>query len=114
MCSSKPLNLDLKTVARNRSVAFLSSHMLHFNASEYLMLHATLFLFKSTTFDVTHFVVSVHIHYLKAKHYNSQYTGYRFCLSIRQHSAFVEGRIGVTGVFIRQDAGKKESIACVV
>jgi len=59
------------------------------------MLHATLFLFKSTTFDVTHFVVSVHIHCLKAKHYNSQYAGHGFCLSIRQHNGFVEGRIGV-------------------
>jgi len=39
------------------------------------MLHATLFMFKSTTLDVTHFVVSVQIRNLKAKHYNSQYTG---------------------------------------
>jgi hypothetical protein len=47
------------------------------------MLHTTLFILKSTPLDVTHFVVSVQIHNLKAKHYNSQYTGHRFCLNIR-------------------------------
>src|SRR5271157_4007065 len=70
------MDLDLRTVACNISVALLSSHMLHFNAGEYLMLHATLFLFKSTTFDVTNFVVSGNIHCLKAKHYNSQYAAH--------------------------------------
>ena len=59
------------------------------------MSHVTLFLFKSTTFDGTQPAVSVHIHYLKGKRYSSKYTGHRFCLSIRQHSALVEGRIGV-------------------
>jgi hypothetical protein len=108
------MDLDLRTVACNISVALLSSHMLHFNAGDYLTLHATLFLFKSTTFDVTNFVVSGNIHCLKAKHYNSQYAGTYFAFSIRQHNAFVEGRIGVPEVFIRQDTGRKESIACVV
>jgi len=59
------------------------------------MLHATLFQFKSTTFDGTQPAVSVHIHYLKEKRYSSKYTGHRFCQSIRLHSALVEGRIGV-------------------
>jgi hypothetical protein len=65
------------------------------NVTTTLMLHATLFLFKSTRFDGTQPAVSVNIHYLKGKRYSSWYTGHRFCLSIRQHSALVEGRIGV-------------------
>jgi len=69
------------------------------------MLHATLFLFKSTTFDGTHPAVSISKHYLKGKHYGYQYTEHRFCVSIRQHSALVEGRIGVSGVFIRRNTG---------
>jgi hypothetical protein len=58
------------------------------------MLHTTLFIFKSTPLDVTHFIVSVQIHNLKAKHCNSQYTGHRFCPNIRQCSALLEGIIG--------------------
>ena len=60
------------------------------------MLHATLFLFKSTTFHGTHPIVSTHIYYLKVKHYNSQYTGHRFCLNIRQGSGLVNDMIRVS------------------
>ena len=76
---------------------------LHLTAT--LLLHATLFLLKSTTIDVSHPALSIHKHYSKGNRYSSQYTGHRFCLSIRQHSTLVEGRIGVAGVFIRQDTG---------
>jgi hypothetical protein len=64
------------------------------NVTTTLLLHATLFFLKSTTFDDTQPAVSVHIHYLKGKRYSSRYTGHRFCLSIRQHRVIAEGRIG--------------------
>jgi hypothetical protein len=70
----------------NVSIVFL-------NVMTTLLLHATLSLFKSATFDDTHPVVSVDIHYLKAKHYDSECTGHRLCISIRQHNALVEGRL---------------------
>jgi len=38
------------------------------------------------TFDSTQPEVSVHIDYLKEKHYGSQYTRHRFCLSVKQYS----------------------------
>jgi hypothetical protein len=60
------------------------------------MLHATLFLFKPATFDGTHPVVSIHIYCLKTKHYNSRYTGHRFCLNIIPCGALVNDRILVS------------------
>ena len=75
--------------------------MVFLNVTTTLLLHATLFLLKSTTIDWSHPAVSILKHYLKGKRYGSQYTGHRFCLSFRQHSALVEGRIVVTGVFVR-------------
>lgn len=59
------------------------------------MLHATLFLFKSTTFDGSHLDVSVYIHNLKGKHYDLQYAWHRFCPSTRLHIALAKGRIRV-------------------
>ncbi len=47
------------------------------------MLHATLFLFKSSICDGTHPSVSVSKYYLKGKHYDYQYTEHRFCLNFR-------------------------------
>ncbi|GEM_PF-2296785 len=75
------------------------------NVTTTLMLHATLFLFNHTSLYGAQSAVSVHIHYLKWKCYSSKHTGHGFCLSIGQHSTLVEGRIGVSGVFIRQDTG---------
>jgi len=54
--------------------------MVFLNLMATLLLRATLFLFKSATFDSTYPIVSVHKHYLKWKHYGSQYAGYLFCL----------------------------------
>jgi hypothetical protein len=88
--------------------------MVFLNLMATLLLHATLFLLKSTGIDGSHPAVSVSKHYLKGKHYGSRYTGHRYCLNIRQHSALAEGMIVVAGVFIRQDAGRKESIPCVL
>ena len=53
------------------------------NVTTTLPLYATLFLFKSAPFDGTHPAVSVSKHYLKGKHYGSQYTEHRFCVKIR-------------------------------
>jgi len=70
-----------------------------------LLLRATLFLLMSITIDGSHPGVSIYKHYLKGRCYGSQYTGHTFCLSIGQHSALIEDRIGVAGAFIRQDTG---------
>ena len=65
------------------------------NVTTTLMLHATLLLFKSATIHGFHPSISIHKHYLKVKHYGSQYTEHGSCLSIRRHSVLVEDRIGV-------------------
>jgi hypothetical protein len=80
-----------------------------------LLLHATLFLLKFTAINGSHPAVSVHKHYLKRKRYSSQPTGHGFCLSIRQHIALVEGRIGepeyLSDKIQRRDMAPNESIA---
>ena len=81
------LRKAFKTSEDIASIVFL-------NVTTTLMLHATLFLFKSTTSDGTQPAVSVYIHYLKGKCYSSKYTGHRFCSNIKQYRALVEGRIG--------------------